>query len=144
MIGVETALQLVEKNILEQKYISVKLDASLNCVLSKDIISPINMPPFQQSAMDGYALNLCNTSVYTIIDEVKAGDGHNPILKNGEAIKSRELINKVENTFYADLPKHLLEKTTKSGDRLIENFRSLFCIISNEREIISRLNRVYK
>lgn len=87
MIGVETALQLVEKNILEQKYISVKLGASLNCVLSKNIVSPINMPPFQQSAMDGYALNLCNTSVYTIIDEVKAGDGHNPILKNGEAIR---------------------------------------------------------
>ena len=43
------------------------------------------------------------------------------VLSNGETIKSRDLIRLVEERFYSQLPKELLEKTTKSGDRLIEN-----------------------
>lgn len=43
------------------------------------------------------------------------------VLKNGEVIKSRELLNQVEERFYSNLPKSLLDKKTKSGDRLIEN-----------------------
>jgi molybdopterin molybdotransferase len=87
MISVETALKLIKNQRFTQETKTVNLINSLNCVVSKDVISPINMPPFQQSAMDGYALNLYNSSIYKIIDEVKAGDGHNPILKSGEAIR---------------------------------------------------------
>lgn len=43
------------------------------------------------------------------------------ILSHGKAIRSRELIQLVEDKFYSDLPIELLDKTTKSGDRLIEN-----------------------
>lgn len=43
------------------------------------------------------------------------------VLKNGEVIKGRDLIRKVEERYYSDLPKELLDQTTKSGDRLIEN-----------------------
>ena len=50
-------------------------------------VSPINMPPFRQSAMDGYALNLHDSKTYSIIGEVKAGDDYNPTLKTGEAVR---------------------------------------------------------
>lgn len=43
------------------------------------------------------------------------------VLKDGEIIKGRDLVHLVEQRFYSDLPKNLLEQTTKSGDRLIEN-----------------------
>ena len=43
------------------------------------------------------------------------------ILKNGATINGRELVRKVEEVFYANLPIELLSQTTKSGDRLIEN-----------------------
>lgn len=43
------------------------------------------------------------------------------VLKDGEIIKGRDLVRLVEEHFYADLPQDLLEQTTKSGDRLIEN-----------------------
>lgn len=43
------------------------------------------------------------------------------VLKDGEIIKGRDLVRLVEDRFYSDLPKDLLEQTTKSGDRLIEN-----------------------
>lgn len=43
------------------------------------------------------------------------------VLKDGETIKGRELVRIVEEQFYSNLPNELLEQTTKSGDRLIEN-----------------------
>ena len=43
------------------------------------------------------------------------------VLKDGKVIKGRELYRLVEDQYYADLPADLLQQTTKSGDRLIEN-----------------------
>lgn len=43
------------------------------------------------------------------------------VLKDGEIIKGRDLLRIVEERFYSDLPKELLEQTTKSGERLIDN-----------------------
>lgn len=43
------------------------------------------------------------------------------VLKDGQIVKGRDLIRLVEERFYSDLPRDLLEQITKSGDRLIEN-----------------------
>jgi molybdopterin molybdotransferase len=45
------------------------------------------MPPFPQSAMDGYAVRLNGKSTFNLVGEVKAGDGHEPNLKTGEAVR---------------------------------------------------------
>ena len=88
MISVEEAFELLENNVIPtQISILCKTTNALGLVLAEDVSSPINMPPFRQSAMDGYALNIHNGSSYTIIDEVKAGDGHQPILKAGDAVR---------------------------------------------------------
>ena len=88
MITVEEAFELLENNVIPtQISILCKTTNALGLVLAEDVSSPINMPPFRQSAMDGYALNIHNGSSYTIIDEVKAGDGHHPILKVGDAVR---------------------------------------------------------
>ncbi|MDB9989800.1 molybdopterin molybdotransferase MoeA, partial [Flavobacteriaceae bacterium] len=88
MISVEEAFELLENNVIPtQISILCKTTNALGLVLAEDVSSPINMPPFRQSAMDGYALNIHNGSSYKIIDEVKAGDGHHPILKIGEAVR---------------------------------------------------------
>ena len=88
MISVEEAFELLENNVIPtQISILCKTTNALGLVLAEDVSSPINMPPFRQSAMDGYALNIHNGSSYTIIDEVKAGDGHQPILKEGDAVR---------------------------------------------------------
>jgi molybdopterin molybdotransferase len=63
------------------------LEKSGGYKLFEDVYSPINMPPFRQSAMDGYALNLHDDLTYTLIGEVKAGDNHQPILKKGDAVR---------------------------------------------------------
>lgn len=64
-----------------------KLSESLSYVLAKDLYSNINMPPFRQSAMDGYAINIGTTPQYRLIGEIQAGDAKNPVLQKGEAIR---------------------------------------------------------
>ena len=88
MISVEQAKQTVVDNVdvIQNSELKLVTEAS-GCTLSRDIISPINMPPFRQSAMDGYALSLHEDNTYTINGEVKAGDHHHPKLKTGEAIR---------------------------------------------------------
>ena len=88
MITVEEALDLVNKNIVPTNKEETKpVSKALNQTLSEDVHSPINMPPFRQSAMDGYAVNLHDKLQYKLIGEVKAGDGHNPVLNKGEAVR---------------------------------------------------------
>lgn len=43
---------------LQDQIIEVSLEQSLGCVLAEDQISPVNVPPADNSAMDGYALHL--------------------------------------------------------------------------------------
>lgn len=88
MISIEEAIQLVKQNTkpLLQKTTKA-VEKSGGYLLYNDVYSPINMPPFRQSAMDGYALCLHNNLEYILIDEVKAGDGHQPTLKKGQAVR---------------------------------------------------------
>ncbi|AUP77623.1 molybdopterin molybdotransferase MoeA [Flavivirga eckloniae] len=88
MITINEALNAVKINISPLLKEAIKpLERCGGYQLSKDIASPINMPPFRQSAMDGYALNLHNDLSYTLIGEVKAGDNHQPTLKPGDAVR---------------------------------------------------------
>tara|TARA_R110002073_G_scaffold56835_7_gene144438 strand:+ start:16353 stop:17534 length:1182 start_codon:yes stop_codon:yes gene_type:complete len=88
MISIEQAISIVKKSARPLDKSECKsLKNGLGLTLVKDILSPINMPPFRQSAMDGYAVNMHHSIQYTIIDEVKAGDAHQPILKPGEAVR---------------------------------------------------------
>ena len=88
MISIEGALQAVKTNSFEiSEEIKIPIDKCRNSILSRDIYSPINMPPFRQAAMDGYAANLHDDFAYTLVGEVKAGDSHQPLLNKGEAVR---------------------------------------------------------
>tara|TARA_R110002050_G_scaffold275455_1_gene420207 strand:+ start:17395 stop:18573 length:1179 start_codon:yes stop_codon:yes gene_type:complete len=88
MISVEEAIQLVKNNTKPLLKDTIKpVEKAGGYVLFNDVYSPINMPPFRQSAMDGYALFLHDDLSYSLIDEVKAGDNHQPILKKGETVR---------------------------------------------------------
>ncbi|WOD43112.1 molybdopterin molybdotransferase MoeA [Hwangdonia lutea] len=88
MTSIEDAIQLVKASV---KPILIKttkpVEKAGGYFLFEDQFSPINMPPFRQSAMDGYALNLHDSLTYNVIGEVKAGDIQQPILKKGEAVR---------------------------------------------------------
>ncbi len=88
MISVEEALQLVVQHANRGKAITLATENALGYVLAAKTEARIDMPPFRQSAMDGYALN-GNSQIknYKLIGEVKAGDAVDFVLKEGEAVR---------------------------------------------------------
>ncbi|KHJ39397.1 molybdopterin molybdenumtransferase [Pedobacter glucosidilyticus] len=119
MISVQQAITILNNAIPNSKEIELHLIKSLNSALAHDIFSPINMPPFRQSAMDGYALNLHDSLTYHIIGEIKAGDTHKLELKPGEAIKiftgaavpdSANAVVQIEKTTCTHTTLHVNEK----------------------------------
>ena len=88
MIAISEAIQLVKNNSFPLLKSTIKpIEKSGGYKLFSNVLSPINMPPFRQSAMDGYAVCLHESLTYLLIGEIKAGDSHQPILKKGEAVR---------------------------------------------------------
>jgi len=90
LITVEGALSKIEQNVslLAPKLMSIKDAGGL--VLAEDLRSKINMPPFRQSAMDGYAVRYEDKGVehLELIGEVAAGvDASSIQLKQGQAVR---------------------------------------------------------
>lgn len=65
----------------------IPLQDCLDRVLAQDVLAPIHMPPFRQSAMDGYALRIHNELDYKVVGEIRAGDDFHPELGEGEAVR---------------------------------------------------------
>jgi len=87
MISVQEALSIIKKHQYTAKAIQKPLAKCLGYTIANDIFSPIAMPPFRQSAMDGYAVCLHDVNRYNLIGEVKAGDAANYILNPGQAVR---------------------------------------------------------
>jgi molybdopterin molybdotransferase len=71
---------------------SVPLGEALGRVLAADIVAPVNLPPFDNSAVDGYAV--CGEDIdaargqrLAIVDRVAAGHAATHAVKSGEAVR---------------------------------------------------------
>ncbi len=74
MITFEEAKKIVMGTVVRTGIKSVSLAESLNRILAEDIESDMDMPPFDKSAMDGYACrreDFCKE--LTVIEEIPAG-----------------------------------------------------------------------
>jgi putative molybdopterin biosynthesis protein len=68
---------------------------TLGYVLAEDVFSPINVPPFDRSAMDGFALISMDTLGSTednsinlnVVGDVKAGYVFEGVIKNGQSVE---------------------------------------------------------
>lgn len=66
----------------------VRLMDSLGRVLGQNIVSIINMPPFDKSAMDGYAVALDDdSSKFAIVEIIAAGDVPHKTITKGQCAK---------------------------------------------------------
>ncbi len=90
MISVEEAKNLVLKSsFCLQSYLQNVSDA-LDMVLSEDVLAPLSIPPFDQSAMDGYAFlfeDYRQKREIEIIGEVAAGKVHTQDLNSGKCVR---------------------------------------------------------
>jgi molybdopterin molybdotransferase len=71
---------------------TVTLWNAMGRVLAEDVIAPVNVPPFDNSAVDGYAVRAPNLDAkgetrLTIVDRVAAGHHATQALHAGEAIR---------------------------------------------------------
>jgi molybdopterin molybdotransferase len=87
MVSVQEAFSILQSNLPPLKEMEYSLIQARKHLLAQTLFSPIDMPPFRQSAMDGFALCLHEELVYEIIGEIKAGDSHQVALLPGQAIK---------------------------------------------------------
>ncbi len=86
MLSIKQAISALDENILLLPITELSILEVADHVLAEDVYSPINMPPFRQSAMDGYAICMLNNQ-YAVIGEVKTGDQEGFDLDEGEAIR---------------------------------------------------------
>ncbi len=95
MIKVSPALKTILKCIKPLDTEPIKLTDSLGRVLAQGIHASCDIPGFDNSAMDGYAVlasdtksaNKKNPIVLEVIDDVRAGYVSKKILKNNQAIR---------------------------------------------------------
>lgn len=89
MITVEEAKRLLFTCIEKSNAVVIKLADAFGCVLAEDILSPIDLPSFNQSAMDGYAVATeeKNKMKFEVVGEIKAGYNLSFQLQKGQAVR---------------------------------------------------------
>ena len=94
-ISLEEALEILLQQNFKTEAIQVSLLDSLDSVLAEDIISDMNMPPFDRSPLDGYALRSVdlidvskeNPITLDVIDYIPAGYVSKKALLQGQAMR---------------------------------------------------------
>lgn len=88
MVGVNEAIKHIESRIQFLDSIKVSLIDSLNYVLSEDVFAKVDVPSFDNSAMDGYALNFIeDVSNYELTHSIQAGDTEKYQIKDNQAFR---------------------------------------------------------
>ena len=135
MIQVEEALLVVEQNCCKMRTEKIKVSKSLGYILAEAIYSPMDMPPFRQSAMDGYAFSHSKLTNYEVKSTSKAGDHSNPKLDKNQAIRI------FTGAFIPDSLDTVVmqEHTSKNGDSIqITKMPVCFANVRNKGEQIKQ------
>ena len=91
MISVAEAIRIVKEQTRALSLESVALQDALGRFLAEDIIADSDLPPFDRSQMDGYAVKASDVQTVParlrIIGESAAGRGWHREMKTGEAVR---------------------------------------------------------
>ncbi|MCB0466096.1 MAG: molybdopterin molybdotransferase MoeA [Aequorivita sp.] len=90
MISVDEAKKLIVERVSSLHPIKQEISKSLNQVLAEDVLSLIDYPPFDQSAMDGFAI--CHSDILEqkeiqIIGEAPAGKPFQGKISAGQSVQ---------------------------------------------------------
>jgi molybdopterin molybdotransferase len=89
MVSVEEAKSILLNAVVPLEGTLIDATNALGCVLAEDIYAPVNLPPFDQSNVDGYAVCLSSlgNDNWNVVMEIKAGDYSEIVLNEGEAVR---------------------------------------------------------
>ncbi len=87
-VTVEKALELIYTNIKQKSVRIIPIEEALGTVLAENIIATHNLPPFDNSAMDGYAVKIVDSAKdVKVTHTIFAGDDSKEELSASNAIK---------------------------------------------------------
>lgn len=87
-VTIEKALELIYSNISSKAVKILPIEEVLGFVLAQNITASHNLPPYDNSAMDGYAVKLEDAGKNVLVSHtIFAGDDSHEILESGNAIK---------------------------------------------------------
>ena len=111
MISISNAISLIEDNVESLGTDLAPVNDSVGRVLAEDIVADMDLPPFDRSQMDGFAVqaeDVANAPVeLKLVGESAAGHGWHDEMKAGEAVrimtgarvpKGADTVQKVELT----------------------------------------------
>lgn len=91
MISVAEAVQIVRQQTKTLGTEKVDLPNALGRVLAQDVVADTDLPPFDRSQMDGYAVRAADTTSapvsLRIVGESAAGKGWHQQMNSGEAVR---------------------------------------------------------
>jgi len=122
MISIDDALEIIYNKVTQKSRHIIPIEESLGCIVAKEYKASFDLPRFDNSAMDGYAVKLADAGKEVKVKEVTyAGDKAEDTFSQGEVVKimtgaptssSCEAIVPIENV-----------KVTKEGVVLPENIK---------------------
>nr|WP_321266772.1 gephyrin-like molybdotransferase Glp [uncultured Sulfurimonas sp.] len=87
-VTIEEALEFIYKNTTKKSLKILPIEQVLGYVIAQDIVATHNLPPYDNSAMDGYAVKVSDASNCVEVNHtIFAGDNSNEVLTCGTAIK---------------------------------------------------------
>lgn len=141
MIQVEEALSIIAENSTNMPVQKIQVSKSLGYILAETVYSPIAMPPFRQSAMDGYAFIHSEKHQYDIVGISQAGDHSKIKLKENEAVRIFTGAHVPNNADTVIMQEHVMA-TEKSI--LITRMPEQFANVRNKGEQIGEEEVVFK
>ncbi|WP_425636879.1 gephyrin-like molybdotransferase Glp [Algoriphagus yeomjeoni] len=87
MITVSEALDLIKTHANQLPSVKRPLRDSYGSYLAEEILAPISLPSFRQSAMDGYAFRKGEIEELEVIGECKAGDATEFEIRENQAVR---------------------------------------------------------
>jgi len=138
MISIEEAKRLIWNKTPVLKKEKIEIIDSLGRVIAEDIISDFDIPPFDRSAMDGFAIisddtfsaSKENPVLLEVIGEIKAGDFKNFKIEKGKAIsimtgakipQNSDAVIKIEDVeeIFKDGKRYIkIERYVKKGENI--------------------------
>jgi len=91
MISISEALKIIEREAASLEKETIDLDDSIGRILAETVKADMDLPPFNRSQMDGFAVRTKDVKdapvQLKIVGEAAAGKGFDEKLKRGEAIR---------------------------------------------------------
>ena len=91
MISVGTAVERILAQVTELERERVHIESAFGRVLAENVDSPLDLPPFDNSAMDGYAVRAHDTQnspvTLRVVDDIPAGRASTRTIGPGETAR---------------------------------------------------------